>query len=384
MTPELQACSLCGHAPLAQLPVPQPDRSMLSDGRIWPAPLRKLACPSCGLICHAGAVTDASVREFYNADYSLGAAPGTSDLLRNVAYAGFVSEFLSRVTARRVLEVGSGSGQVLARLADQFPEAEFVGLEAAEQLSSRQTNKAGVIIQHGFVEDLPPADPFDFVYSINVIEHAADPARFLRAIRCQLAQRGRALVICPANSPPNLELVFQDHVSSFSQRAFSHLAMKAGLCVLSSFPRLEAFPGFQAFLLGEAGALGGQERNTIPHGEGEQLPEITTYLQGWQRLDGTLLSRIGASSETRIFGAGEIAALLRCYAPRFWHTVQAIVVDETVGCRDLGLPVVPTHQLQPDSKPLVVAVHPRAQETLSKRLRAIGFDVVQFDDVIPR
>jgi len=356
---------------------------MLSDGRIWLKPLRKMACPSCGLVCHAGSVTDASVREFYSADYSLGAAPGTADLLRNVAYAGFVADFVSHGKIRRVLEIGSGSGQVLSRLAVQFPDAEFVGLEAAEQLSCRQIDGTGVTIHHGCIEDLPPtADPYDFVYSINVIEHAADPVRFLRAIHRQLAQDGRALVICPADRPPNLELLFQDHISSFSHAAFSRLAVEARLHVLASFPQLEAFPGFQAFLLGKAGVADAQEQNA--QADDGHMAKVVTYLEAWQRLDNLLLSRLAGSPNTRIFGAGEMAALLRCYAPRFWQTVQAVVVDETAGCRDLGRPVVPTDQLQPDSKPLVLAVHPRAQGALSKRLRDVGFSVVQFDDVIPR
>jgi len=358
---------------------------MLSDGRIWLKPLRKMACPSCGLVCHAGAMTDASVREFYNADYSLGAAPGTADLVRNVAYAGFVADFVAHGKIRRVLEIGSGSGQVLSRLADRFPEAEFVGLEAAEQLTCRQFDNTGVTIHHGFIEDLPPtADPYDFVYSIKVIEHAADPVRFLKAVHRQLAPDGRVLMICPADRPPNLELLFQDHISSFSHAAFSRLAVEAGFHVLASLPHLEAFPGFQAFLLGKAGAADAKEPDAVLQAEDGHLAEVVTYLKAWQRLDGTLLFRLAGSPHTRIFGAGEMAALLRCYAPRFWQTVQAVVVDETTGCRDLGLPVVATDQLQPDSKPLVLAVHPRGQRAVSKRLRAVGFNVVHFDDVIPR
>jgi SAM-dependent methyltransferase len=358
---------------------------MLSDGRIWREPLTKSVCLTCGGVTSTEMITDVSIRSFYDADYSLGAAPGASDLLRNEAYADLVADFIRSCSAQRILEVGSGSGHVLVRLADQLPESELVGLEAAAQLSSRPVDRQAVTIHHGFVEDLPPATtPFDFVYCINVIEHAADPINFLQALRRQLTPDGQALVICPAVRPANLELVFKDHVSSFTTAAFISIAARAGFQILTLIPELSNFPGFQAFLLKSTGTLTVKSKSGSLDNDTERAIEVAEYLQSWKDLDETLMIRIGPSSKTRVFGAGEMAALLRCYAPRFWQTVQAVVIDDLAGCRNLGPPIVRADSLQSDVTPLVLAVHPRLQNVLSKRFRNAGFRTVQFDDQIPQ
>lgn len=92
-----------------------------------------------------------------------------------------------------VLEVGCGTGTILASLrparglgvdlsprmvaiaAARHPDLEFVAADAAA---------------------LPPGEPFDYVIVPDVVEHLADPAAVLRAVRSRCHAGTRVIVAC--------------------------------------------------------------------------------------------------------------------------------------------------------------------------------------------
>ena len=53
-----------------------------------------------------------------------------------------------------------------------------------------------------------------------------------------------------------------------------------------------------------------------------------------------MCARIGDARQIKIFGAGEMAALLRAYAPQTWSMVSALVLDTPDFTQRLGLPVL--------------------------------------------
>jgi trans-aconitate methyltransferase len=384
-------CTICGGSDAVTLPVPHPAHAMLSDGRLVARPVRKVSCLGCGLVSAWPRLQPGDVRQFYDRNYDLGLGIGAGDAARGARYARVMAEAAGTRHIMRVLEVGCGSGHTLAALHDLWPAAEFIGIEAAPQLAGRDgPARPRIAISQGFVEDLPKPDPlgrnraYDLVYAINVIEHAVDPQEFLARAADQLAADGCIVLICPAATLPNLELVFLDHIHTFTQVAFARLADRVGLRIAAYAERPDGLGDFQIVVLERghrqaAGAGGSTQAETAA----DLATRRETYLAGWARLDRTLTDRCAAASRLALFGAGEAAALVRAYAPMTWARVALLMVDDTAGARTLDRPVVRYGDASArDIDAVIVATHPRAQAALAARLGRDGFSAIRFDDLI--
>jgi SAM-dependent methyltransferase len=291
---------------------------------------------------------------------------------------------MGSVQPKSVLEVGCGSGIVLSALAKQWRRATFVGLEAAFQLAAGASALSQQIdIRQGFLEDLTTTSAiYDLIIAINVLEHAADPVVFLSQIQNLLAPSGFAFLVLPAAHKPNLELLFLDHIHSFTPLAIRALANRSGLSVIGHELDSPGLGDFQIVLLSRRRAS-----PELPTAECSALGYQSSYayLSAWQALDRELLDRCGQASEVAMFGAGEAAALIRAYAPSVWSRTRQLIVDDTTGARKLGRPVQAfADSVLPREMPLIIATHPRSHGPLAERLAAHHDTVVRFDDWIPR
>ncbi len=115
-----------------------------------------------------------------------------------------VKRLLQRgATPSRLLDIGSGQGDLMMRLRAAFPSAELAGFELSESgaaVSRRKVPDAKFIVADLFS---PPAalEPFrgwatEAVCS-EVLEHVDDPAAFLRAASPYLAPSARLIVTVP-------------------------------------------------------------------------------------------------------------------------------------------------------------------------------------------
>jgi 2-polyprenyl-6-hydroxyphenyl methylase/3-demethylubiquinone-9 3-methyltransferase len=104
---------------------------------------------------------------------------------------------------KRALDVGCGAGlltEPLARLG-----ATATGLDAAEEniaVASAHAARQGLLIDYRAipVEQLDTSG-FDLVTSMEVVEHVADPARFIRALADKLAPGGLLIMSTPNRTP---------------------------------------------------------------------------------------------------------------------------------------------------------------------------------------
>jgi SAM-dependent methyltransferase len=109
--------------------------------------------------------------------------------------AEFVSVVLDRIggQARRVLEIGSATGGLLAELAARYPTDSFRGIDVeADMVAFAQKTHAGPNVDYA-VEDVtvnPPVEPFDVVVSIDLIHHLHDHAAAFPGIRRLLRDGG--------------------------------------------------------------------------------------------------------------------------------------------------------------------------------------------------
>ena len=79
-------------------------------------------------------------------------------------------------TARRVLDLGTGAGRLLALVRATLPEAEFVGLDFSPTMLQASRELFGgdgrvTIVRHDLDQELPPLGKFDAVVSSFAIHH---------------------------------------------------------------------------------------------------------------------------------------------------------------------------------------------------------------------
>lgn len=97
----------------------------------------------------------------------------------------------------RALDVGCGTGTLLASMADTWPGADLVGLDLSPAMCRQARSKlAGrVAIVCASVHDLPfPAGRFDLVVSTNALHFWREPGAALAEIGRALAHSGRLVL----------------------------------------------------------------------------------------------------------------------------------------------------------------------------------------------
>jgi SAM-dependent methyltransferase len=100
------------------------------------------------------------------------------------------------VSARKILDVGCGTGANLEMLAE-FGEA--AGVDVSDDALSFCRQRGLTNVKQGAAESLPyAADSFDLVTGLDVVEHLDDDLAGLKEMRRVLRSGGRALLFVPA------------------------------------------------------------------------------------------------------------------------------------------------------------------------------------------
>jgi SAM-dependent methyltransferase len=240
----MASCGLCGS-----------ERSTLVQQGVRHAPSVEVRrCEDCGLVYlwprPSQAQLDAYYRATYRTEYDNPSLEETTP--EALARIERLRPFLKRET--RLLEIGAGTGAFLAAVREHVSEA--VGIEPEQ----------GTIVDDA-------SGKFDLIVLFHVLEHVADPVRFLSDLRDRLAEDGRIVVEVPNIDdalvgvyaiPAYLPFYFQKaHVYYFSAATLGDAFARAGLIATISgvqrydlsnhlFWALEGKPGGQ----GHYGFLG--------------------------------------------------------------------------------------------------------------------------------
>jgi 2-polyprenyl-3-methyl-5-hydroxy-6-metoxy-1,4-benzoquinol methylase len=96
----------------------------------------------------------------------------------------------------RVLEMGYGTGLITGELVAHAVNVEV--LEGSPILARQATAEhPGLTVHHGLFETFTPAEPFDAVLCLHVLEHVDEPDRLLRQIRSWLRPGGVLVAVTP-------------------------------------------------------------------------------------------------------------------------------------------------------------------------------------------
>jgi len=335
---------------------------MLSSGGVLPRPLVRCSCRRCGHGYHASALTQADVDGFYSDEYTVLRVNETSSVPRACAVFELLAEaWGSRPGPARALEIGCGAGSLLSKMKTEWGGVEVQGVEPAPRLVEL-SRAAGHEVHARAFDTFECSQPYDLVCSVNVLEHFLEPAAALTQIASLLAPEGLYCQITPDGDLPGVELLFYDHVSSFTASSLVECAANTGLRLLETRPLDGALREFRLAVYAKgAGAV-------EPQAVEPTLPEARQrFLSGIQL---SPPSDFGAEPFF-IFGAGEMSDLLNAYRPELVRAARAFVVDET-GERDLhSKPVISTSDLPPGAK-LLVAIHARSLSKVMAKLKDLG------------
>lgn len=146
----------------------------------------------------------------------------------------------------KFLDVGCGTAEVIFRLAKEFKEIEFVGIDFSKGMIDKAINKTShlknVKIIEANVENLPFEDEaFDFILCLDTFHHFYNPTPALKEIRRILKNNGLFLLVDPAPDILYLRpfLFFLKYLESakryYSQRKLKDILYKHNFSMISSF-----------------------------------------------------------------------------------------------------------------------------------------------------
>jgi tRNA (cmo5U34)-methyltransferase len=97
------------------------------------------------------------------------------------------------VEARRILELGTGTGETSRRLLAVHPEARLVGIDSSEEMLEVARSEVDADLRVQRLEDPLPEGPFELVVSVLAVHHLepGEKLDLFRRIRVVLATGGR-------------------------------------------------------------------------------------------------------------------------------------------------------------------------------------------------
>jgi 2-polyprenyl-3-methyl-5-hydroxy-6-metoxy-1,4-benzoquinol methylase len=184
-----------------------------------------------------------TVQDHYEEYWRRASPPPLGDPLTS-ARLGLLRDELARVEARRVLDVGCGTGGLVGALAADGLDAMGIDI-SSEAIDRAEGSHQGCTFVVHSIEDVPwPIEEgsFDVVVAFELIEHLIRPRRLLEGARIALAPGGHLAVSTPYHGLlKNLALallaferhfaVEGDHIRFFTDGGLRRLLEETGFRV---------------------------------------------------------------------------------------------------------------------------------------------------------
>jgi tRNA A37 threonylcarbamoyladenosine synthetase subunit TsaC/SUA5/YrdC/SAM-dependent methyltransferase len=169
-------------------------------------------------IVRAGAVSEREVDAALHAQFHFDAGSYDAEIRAEIPFYAELQEQLELASgdgARRILELGTGTGETARRLLARHPGATLIGVDESEEMLSAArarlpADRVSLVVAR--LEDELPEGPFDLVASARAVHHLAptEKGRLFQRIRDVLSPGGQfvlADVIVPVNpGDANIEL----------------------------------------------------------------------------------------------------------------------------------------------------------------------------------
>lgn len=116
-------------------------------------------------------------------------------------FFGALDEAMADAAPTRVVEVGTGEGEVARRVYDRWPGVPFVGIDLRDETLAGHWRQSELLGCFADASRLPVASgSVDLVLAIEVLEHVPQPAAVLEEIR-RIARPTARVVLSVPNEP---------------------------------------------------------------------------------------------------------------------------------------------------------------------------------------
>jgi len=158
--------------------------------------LRIVKCESCGFIFLNPQPNWNELSSFYNERYYLYLPGYLERLLLSITGAFQIREFINNTKRGRILDIGCGNGEFLARI--KKLENEVWGIDVSGEACILARKKKGIRILNKELEDCQfPSNFFDTITMWHVLEHLPNPFIKLREIHRILKKDGILVIEVP-------------------------------------------------------------------------------------------------------------------------------------------------------------------------------------------
>jgi SAM-dependent methyltransferase len=150
-----------------------------------------------------------------------------------------------KLTGGKLLEIGCGPGFFLEEAKGLFVHR--TGMEMCKNIVLPDATDKVII---GNLDTLTPADQFDLIVSISVIEHVYNPVSFMKSLVGNLNRSGKVVIVTPDFNNiwrhifrrrwPSFKI--PEHVIYFNHKSLDILARICGLKLISVFSVTQFFP----------------------------------------------------------------------------------------------------------------------------------------------
>ena len=231
-------CPACGSMEAKPIGLHTKGVVMTSDFMVLEdAELAPYLCYSCGLAYESQGVRGRSAQyyaETFRPKPMMRVFGNGASVPRPEKALSLIQEMLQLPKAGAMLEVGAGKGGFLKLFADRYPTWRLSALEPSVLFNSiAESVPTAVKLHHGGYESFDtPANSYDLVVSLGVIEHVNNPLHFLSWI-AKVAKPGAFVFI----EAPNFtyhpgDLYCADHLSKLTPGIVQNFAATVGLSVV--------------------------------------------------------------------------------------------------------------------------------------------------------
>lgn len=183
--------------------------------------------------------------------YAASASKNPGQNMRHSIVAGLIG-ITNRGREKKILDIGSGQGDLIQKLEAKMPNAQFFGVELSKsgvEISKQKTKTARFLVADltNSESEIPLLNGWatDAVCS-EVLEHLDDPLNFLINIKKYLMSGGKLIVTVPGGPMSAFDLSI-GHRQHFTKHSIHAFLVGAGFKVESV--RLAGFPFFNLYRL---------------------------------------------------------------------------------------------------------------------------------------
>ena len=178
------------------------------------------------------------LEEIYKAESNIGYLQDANEIAKpyGIDFMDFIERALKEYgpNTNNILEVGCGGCTILSQL--KYKGFEVIGVDPSP-IAKRDGEKKGIRIINEFFPSPLFIDEVDLIFHCDVLEHVAEPVKFLNNQKKQLSKNGLIIISLPdcneGIEKGEISMTMHQHLNYFDREGLKNTVEAAGLKVLT-------------------------------------------------------------------------------------------------------------------------------------------------------